>query len=192
MNNCEICCKIVDNKLLISCCDCLRFFHASCLNIVQQDIEYFNSSGIPYRCDKCRKNRRLLMQLPAPSNPNKNSNNDTNVKGLAQKLFLNALSIEVPDNKIEKCFVKKVPRKRNGRDNETISSSSSHTSVICLSFTDLMLKQNIMKEKSRKKNILNSNVLDGTGVGGSSGSGVGGSSGSGGGRKKSNIVFIKE
>lgn len=294
MINCKVCGEVIKrgSGCKISCNDCLSNFHAPCVKVLKEDIDYFKSSGVPYRCDKCRSIWRSSM-IAAPSNLTSSNNeqqranesnsktqqtssvgiaspppspgeseefslrvvcqkltnleqmmgnmlqtindlrtentelktrvqslesklnwqqqhqlkncieitgvpniNDANAKGLAQHLLFNALAIEVPDDKIVKCYVKKVLRKKNSKDDKAPCSSSSHSSVICLTLSDSSLKQNIMRTKSKKKNRLNSNILDGSGVVGSSGIsgsiGDGGGSSGGSGTKKANDIYIND
>lgn len=79
-----------------------------------------------------------------------------NAKIKAKEFFQKALSVEVPDEKIESCFVKK-PRNRGGKDG--VVGNSSTKSIICLKFSDHSMKKVIMKEKMKRKQNLNSNVF---------------------------------
>lgn len=88
--------------------------------------------------------------------------NDKNVMTKAKQLFHKALSIDVPDNKIEKCYIKKVRAKTNSN----VDSSTSKP-IICVSFSDLHTKQGIMNAKKTNKNNLNTRVNGIDGVGGS-------------------------
>lgn len=90
--------------------------------------------------------------------------NNSNCIGMAQQIFSKALSVDVPDNEIEKCYVKKTQNK---------SSSTALKSVICLRFSNPSTKQRIMCAKRQNKNNLNTLA---TGLDGHVDIGAGGSS----------------
>lgn len=248
--NCSLCLQKIDRSCStkINCNDCKHFFHYACVNITEEEADYFKSSAKPFRCDKCAVLRRRSLHMPVPVVPKSQNNsappstnanvlqgirsntlltaeetthindnegqctlqmvyaklskleeinhrfllqlnelrnenaglksrvnvlesklnwqqqhllsnsieivgvsnvNDTNVIRTAQQIFSKALSIDVPDNEIEKCYVKKTQSK---------SSSPALKSIICLRFASLTTKQRIMCAKRNNKNNLNTHA----------------------------------
>lgn len=236
--NCSVCSNKIERNCntKIKCNDCNHFFHFGCVNITEDDANFFKSSAQPFRCDKCAVlRRRSLQYLPVPpvlpqqqsinavnsnthstvkeSTVNQDSEgqctlqmvyaklsaleetnkqfllqlnllrtenadlksrvnvlesklnwqqqnllsndieitgvcnaNDSNCIRMAQQIFSRALSVDVPDIDIEKCYVRKT--KAN-------SSSTALKSIICLRFSNLTTKQRIMCAKRKNKNNLN-------------------------------------
>lgn len=126
--------------------------------------------------------------------PNVNNNN---AQTKAQHIFSKCLSLEISNDKIDKCYVKRVHSKKeiNG------DNSSQGKSIICIKFSDVKTKQRIMSVKTKNNHKLFSlnlnnddddgDVHTGGGGGGDSG-GDGSGSGSGSGRGKGNAVYIND
>lgn len=75
--------------------------------------------------------------------------NDTNARQAAQKIFSDALSVNVDNTQIERCYVKKLKTKtRLNNSNETINKD-----IICVQFTTYDVKQIIMKKRKQNKNL---------------------------------------
>lgn len=57
---CIICESKIDrlDPTKIACGDCKRIFHSKCVNLKEQDLQYYKSSGNQFRCDKCATIRR--------------------------------------------------------------------------------------------------------------------------------------
>lgn len=55
--------KIKANSLAVDCVDCNGKFHASCVNITQQEIEFLSQENKFWRCAECQTVRRKSMAL---------------------------------------------------------------------------------------------------------------------------------
>ena len=80
--------------------------------------------------------------------------NDTNSKSVALNLFQDALGVEVKESDVSKCYVKQ----KRGR--EMTDRNKESKPIVFIQLSDLSLKHRIMKEKSIRKQRLNSWAVD--------------------------------
>lgn len=70
---CVICENKIDRNVTakITCSECKHIYHCACVNIKEQDLQFFksNTTGNKYKCEKCLSIRRKSFQPPV-----KNSN----------------------------------------------------------------------------------------------------------------------
>lgn len=62
---CGVCSKVTTNRSSrqkIKCNECNGEFHGDCVNLTQQDIEYYVSENEPWRCPTCQKVRRSSLR----------------------------------------------------------------------------------------------------------------------------------
>lgn len=77
-DKCKLCQKAVGNRALkIKCGDCDALFHASCVKLTKEEIDFFLSENQFWRCDNCASERRKSMRLE--SELDKNSPNLSDV-----------------------------------------------------------------------------------------------------------------
>lgn len=55
--------KIKSNTLSVDCVDCSGRFHASCVDLTQQDIDFLSQDNKSWRCSECQAVRRKSMAL---------------------------------------------------------------------------------------------------------------------------------
>lgn len=61
---CNICSKATSGKKAkIQCKDCQLLFHGSCVNLPDNDINFYQQEGEVWRCDPCAKSRRKSMRV---------------------------------------------------------------------------------------------------------------------------------
>lgn len=64
MSVCGICAKSIgSSKLKLSCNDCKREFHASCLGMSKADVDCIKTDDLVWRCKNCAATRRKSMRF---------------------------------------------------------------------------------------------------------------------------------
>lgn len=77
MATCAVCSKSISAKQIkITCCDCEKGFHGSCVKVSKADIEFQNSAGIIWRCDPCNEERRRSLSFEREASDGKLTLND--------------------------------------------------------------------------------------------------------------------
>jgi uncharacterized protein YoxC len=72
MATCGTCTKAFKQKQLkVSCVDCSRDFHGSCVNLSKNDIDYLSNEGLSWRCEPCNVIRRSSLRLESQVNEGK-------------------------------------------------------------------------------------------------------------------------
>lgn len=75
-DKCKLCKKNVSSRIMkINCNDCESPFHASCVKLEKEEVEFFQSDNNIWRCDSCAKTRRKSMAVESElnkGNPNLN------------------------------------------------------------------------------------------------------------------------
>jgi hypothetical protein len=87
--NCKICTQTVTPILRpgIGCCNCPLFFHFSCVNLDEQDINYIENNPVGWLCTKCNKpdkrnsiTPRTPIKSPADETPSTSGHNQAQRK----------------------------------------------------------------------------------------------------------------
>lgn len=66
---CKSCQKSIGARnLKIKCNDCDSLFHAACVKLTKEDLEYFQSEESYWRCDGCTKEKRKSMRVDSELN----------------------------------------------------------------------------------------------------------------------------
>lgn len=69
---CAVCNRSITAKhIKITCCDCEKDFHGTCVKISKADIEYQSNTGLVWRCDPCNEERRRSMSFEGDANEGK-------------------------------------------------------------------------------------------------------------------------
>ncbi|XP_046674701.1 uncharacterized protein LOC124363496 [Homalodisca vitripennis] len=77
MAMCAVCNRSITAKQIkITCCDCEKDFHGSCVKVSKADIEYQTGAGIVWRCDPCNEARRRSMSFEDEASDGKLTLND--------------------------------------------------------------------------------------------------------------------
>lgn len=77
MVKCGVCLKNVKaSELKLSCSDCNRDFHASCLNFSKADVECVTADNLVWRCTDCSATRRKSLRLDSAMDEGKLSLED--------------------------------------------------------------------------------------------------------------------
>lgn len=64
MANCAVCNKAISIKQLkVSCCDCSKDSHGTCVKMSRADLDYLTSEGSVWRCEPCSVTRRSSLKL---------------------------------------------------------------------------------------------------------------------------------
>lgn len=66
--------KVERNDLKVRCSDCLKYFHAKCINIGQSDIDYMASNNKSFTCKSCSTKRRKSIHLNPSGTTSKSLN----------------------------------------------------------------------------------------------------------------------
>lgn len=64
MAMCGVCNKSLTVKQIkVSCCDCNKDFHGTCVKCSKADIEQLTSAGLAWRCEQCSEERRSSIKF---------------------------------------------------------------------------------------------------------------------------------
>ena len=68
MSKCGVCLQNVPSRSAkLTCSDCAKCFHVSCLNMSKTDLDCITSEGLVWRCEPCATERRRSMRLDCKS-----------------------------------------------------------------------------------------------------------------------------
>lgn len=77
MSGCGVCVKSITSKQTkLTCGDCKRDFHASCLKYSKADVDCLNEEGLVWRCKDCQSTRRKSMRFESSADEGKLSLED--------------------------------------------------------------------------------------------------------------------
>ncbi|KAG8283798.1 hypothetical protein J6590_007806 [Homalodisca vitripennis] len=64
-----ICSKVIGSKQLkVTCCECGKDFHGTCVKMNRADLDYLTSEGTVWRCNPCSVTRRASLRLDSKAN----------------------------------------------------------------------------------------------------------------------------
>lgn len=68
---CGVCIKSLSNRLKVSCSDCNKDFHGSCVEISKSYIDYLGGEQMVWRCEPCNTQRRGSLRLESKATEGK-------------------------------------------------------------------------------------------------------------------------
>lgn len=76
-DKCKVCCRNINARnAKAQCTDCQGSFHASCINMTEDDVKFIQSQNEVWRCDDCKKKKRESLRLESAIETQGASNED--------------------------------------------------------------------------------------------------------------------
>lgn len=126
-----------NNVLLIKSLQDEKVILKEKIDVLEKEVNYLHQK----RRDKCIE----IIGVPKV--------NDNNALNCAKKIFSDALNINITDDQIDNCFVKKIKKIDN------FHSKNSYMDILCVKFVSLNCKKLVMKSKYSNKDKLTSRLF---------------------------------